>query len=559
MELISLPRSYSPSGGELEVELSPSLAAAMLGALDKIESTPYQSSEQILSSFLPNLETHRTLQEFGIQDASLATNLDQELKNNLLRLIARQNYDGGWAWWDGGLSDPYITAYVLFGLQRARMAGSFVNQNTIDQGISFLQQSVPHDPQLNEGTAVQSESINWPERTWQWDRQAFQQFTLAQYNASDPLMIDAIVQKRDQLSPWAQALLALTLDAVEPDSQTAKDLLAHIQGAAVRSASGANWEFAQDEEGRLAEGYNMQSSLANTAIVLYALAQHDPGSPLVADSVRFLMANRSAGGSWASTYAASWTLMALNQVLKGTAELHGNFQYEAALNGNQIIEGTASGAAQLSSVNAQVPIGDLYPDYPNALEIEREDGLGRLYYTAGLSVLRPVADVAPLSNGLSIVREVFPFGSDCLDEACEPILSAQVGEKVKVRLTATLPHDLYYLAVADYIPAGTEILDTSLKTSQIGEGESDPMGSTVYDPRRPFAQGWGWWLFNNAQIYDNHISWTADFLPAGTYELTYTLVLLQPGTYRTIPARAWQLYFPDIQANSAGSVFEIKP
>ena len=34
---------------------------------------------------------------------------------------------------------------------------------------------------------------------------------------------------------------------------------------------------------------------------------------------------------------------------------------------------------------------------------------------------------------------------------------------------------------------------------------------------------------------------------------------LQAGEYRVLPARAWQFYFPDVQGNSAGAVFEIKP
>jgi hypothetical protein len=112
--------------------------------------------------------------------------------------------------------------------------------------------------------------------------------------------------------------------------------------------------------------------------------------------------------------------------------------------------------------------------------------------------------------------------------------------------------------VEDYIPAGAEILDTSLKTSQVGE-DGEAQTETVYDPRRPYASGWGWWLFNPSQIYDDHIAWTADYLPAGTYELTYTLVILQAGEYRVLPPRAWQLYFPEVQANGSGAVFEIKP
>ena len=100
----------------------------------------------------------------------------------------------------------------------------------------------------------------------------------------------------------------------------------------------------------------------------------------------------------------------------------------------------------------------------------------------------------------------------------------------------------------DYIPAGAEILDTNLKTSQ---------QFSEYDVSDPFGDGWGWWYFNDPQIYDEHITWAVDYLPAGTYELTYILVLNQPGQYRVIPAQAWQFYFPEVQGNSAGMVFEI--
>jgi uncharacterized protein YfaS (alpha-2-macroglobulin family) len=66
-------------------------------------------------------------------------------------------------------------------------------------------------------------------------------------------------------------------------------------------------------------------------------------------------------------------------------------------------------------------------------------------------------------------------------------------------------------------------------------------------------------MFNAAQIYDDHISWTASYLPAGTYDLTYTLTVMQPGEYHLLPAHAWMFYFPEVQGNSAGGILEIKP
>ena len=75
--------------------------------------------------------------------------------------------------------------------------------------------------------------------------------------------------------------------------------------------------------------------------------------------------------------------------------------------------------------------------------------------------------------------------------------------------------------------------------------------------RMEVAHYWGWWYFNDPQVFDDRISWSVDWLPAGTYELTYQFVPVLPGEYRVMPARAYQNYFPEVQGNSTGDVFEI--
>ncbi len=60
-------------------------------------------------------------------------------------------------------------------------------------------------------------------------------------------------------------------------------------------------------------------------------------------------------------------------------------------------------------------------------------------------------------------------------------------------------------------------------------------------------------------MYDDHITWSAEYLPAGTYELTYTLVVIQPGQFQVIPAQAHQVYFPEVRGVSQGDVFEVLP
>jgi uncharacterized protein YfaS (alpha-2-macroglobulin family) len=540
LELVSLPPTVDLSqagGGSLDLELSSSLAASLLDALPALDQAPYACNEQTLSRLLSNLETYRTLQQYGIQAPALKARLDGALQDGLQRLEASQNADGGWGWCKDSQSDAAISAYLLFGLTRAQQAGVDVNDDLIRKAVEYLQ-SVQAAPQTSQ-------------ENWELDQAVFTAFALQQAGHGSLHEVQAFFAVRSQLSPWSQALLALTLESLSPGSEQSRALISDLETSALRSASGAHWAAPVSGAQR-----NLITGLSNSAIVVFVLAQRDPGTPLLADAARYLMASRQANGSWPSSYSAAWSILALNQVMRATGELGGNFTFSATLNGVKLASGQAGGSDQPTSVAASAPLAGLRPDYPNALLIGRTAGAGRLYYTAGLEVSQPVGSVTPLSQGITISRSYYP--PDCPQDDCAPLQSAQTGQKVVARLALTLPQDAYHLVVEDYLPAGAEVLDTSLKTSQLG-GENAPNTQAVYDPHRPFQAGWGWWYFHIPQIFDDHIAWAADYLPAGSYELTYTLTALQSGEFGVLPARAWQVYFPEVQGNSAGALFVIHP
>ena len=259
---------------------------------------------------------------------------------------------------------------------------------------------------------------------------------------------------------------------------------------------------------------------------------------------------------WGSTYSTAWTVIATAEVIASTGEQAGDFAFTSQINGSPLASGQAGGDG--APVVSDVAVDNLYPDYPNALTLQRDAGPGRLYYTAALNVFRPVEEIGTLDRGISISRAYYPYGQDCLDLAsCPAIQDAKAGDLIKVRLILTLKNDAYYLIVEDYLPAGSEILNTRLKTSQQTIQEEPP--APLFDPSNPYQEVWGWWLFDSPRVYDNHIAWSADYLSAGSYELTYYLSVLQTGEYQVLPARAWQFYFPEVQGNSAGTLFAIKP
>ncbi len=408
----------------------------------------------------------------------------------------------------------------------------------IDRGVEYLQAS------LVEPGALQD--------TWELDRLAFQYFALSEAGVADVTGLEALYEIRDQLNPWAAAVLATSLEALSPGDPRVRTLVSDLEAMAVRSATGVHWEL------RRPTPQNMVTTLANTAIVLHTIAHRDPGSSLLPDAVRYLMAHRGATGNWASNYESAWSVLALTGAMRGTGELGGDFSYAASLNGDPLAQGPADAPPRLTPVQVSVPLIELLPDSPNSLQIQRGPGQGRLYYRAHLRVSRLIDDLEPLSRGLSVTRRYFPQTAGCPQTACEPIEASRVGDFVTVRLAVTLENDAYYLLVEDHLPAGAEILDLGLKTTRQTPTFQEE-DTALFDGRRPFSDGWGWWFFNEPQIFDEQISWSANYVPAGTYELTYTLQMLQPGDYRVLPSRAWMAYFPEVHGSGAGTIFSIRP
>jgi uncharacterized protein YfaS (alpha-2-macroglobulin family) len=355
---------------------------------------------------------------------------------------------------------------------------------------------------------------------------------------------------RDRLSPSSRALLAYIFNKANPADERVRDLITNLESSAVMTASGAHWETPQ-------ENISITGSpVYTTSLVVYVLAQLDAANPIVFNAVRYLAAHRNARGLWGMGHENAWAMMALNEAMLGFGDLKPDFSFHAMLNGGPLANGDVSSNQVLTPTKAQVPLEYLSPNSPNLLTIQREEGLGRLYYRAVLKLNRPVQDVKPLDAGMRIERSY--VASDC-SKNCLPLSTLELGadQALVARLTLVLPHDAYYVMVEDAIPAGMEILDRSLKTSQQGIDTTEV--EVQFDDSDPFAEGWGWWLFHEPQIRDDGILFAADHLPAGTYVLTYTLIPLQAGEYHILPAHAWEAFFPEVQGTSAGAVFEIKP
>ena len=540
-ESLQLPRTLDYRDASLFIQVEPSLAASLQSGLTYLADFDYLCMEQTVSRFLPNVITVRASKAAGLADSQLEGALDRQVNAALQRIYAKQLYDGGWNWWDGGESDPYLTAYVVYGLLEARESGYTVAEDALSAGLRYLEENLPDiGSSAQDGTtSLRSGGSGGDQLNWQLNRYAFMMYVLARGGKLGAGQTNGLYEQRAILSLYAKAYLMQTLHLLDPDDKRISSLLSDLGSAAVISASGAHWEEAETDY------WNWNTDTRTTAIVLNALIQINPTHPIAPQAVRWLMVQRSAG-HWASTQETTWSLIALTHWLVESKEFETDYSYALGLNGGLLKQGQAGRDNLTETFDLQIELKDLLKDQANYLVFTRGEGAGSLYYSAYLSATLPVEQIQPLDRGVSLTREYFT-----LEDAKTPITEIERGQLVRVRLTMVVPAALHYVVVEDPLPAGFEAIDASLES-----GVEVPRKYTRADYD---LHGWGGWYFTHREVRDEKVVLSTDYLPAGTYVYTYLARASTAGTFKVMPPAAAEFYFPDVGGRGAGSVFVVKP
>jgi len=541
-EVVALPPKYDDRRGELSVRLDPSLAAGMRDGLAYLEHFPYECTEQTVSRFLPNVLTYRAMRDLGLSDPELEARLPGLVAEGLSKLYRQQQGDGGWSWWHYGESNPHLSAYVVFALAKAQEIGFEVREDVIERGLGYL-----------EGTLVKARELQSYREA---NQQAFVLYVMAEAGQSHRASeyTSDLYRRRDKLSHYGRAFLALTLGLIDEDDRRIATLLSDLQNAAILSATGAHWE----EEDY--DWWAMNTDTRSTAVILDALARLDPDNAIIPQVVRWLMVARQ-DGIWETTQETAWALIALTDWMVVTGELRGEYDYSMWLNDEVLVEGSVTPDTIGESVRLRVDVVELLAGVGNRLTVGRGPGEGRLYYTAHLKVYLPVEEIEPLDRGVIVSRQYCQQMTNeqmANDKSarCEDVDGVEVGDVVEVRLTVIAPHDLYYVVVEDPLPAGAEAIDTSLATTSLVEPGPELYRRTE-DERWYGFYHWWWQWYSHSEMRDDKVVLFADYLPAGTYEYVYTFRATLPGEYQVIPTTAQEFYFPEVFGRSDGRLFTI--
>ena len=534
VEAVLLPPNADPSRGSVDMQLNPSLAAALIDALDVIEKREYDPAcaHAITDRLLPNLATDQAINQLSLEQPELANELAELIPDDISRLVELQKRGGGWGWCYSSESDAWLSAYALLALSRADANGYDVEALVINRGQNYVSDQLYEMNQINFA--------------WEANRQAFFLYVLAESGKDMREEADTLFEShRGLLDPYAKALLILAYDASGDQGSNQQTLLSDLNDDVVLSATGAHWEDADQDF------FNLNSDVRGTAMVIDALARVQPDNALAPGSVRWLMAARTAQ-IWSTGHETAWSILALADWMKASGELLADYDYTVDVNGVPLTEGQFTAENVTESESFSLPINSLLNDETNFIALQRGAGDGRLYYTMHLNSFINADSVEATSRGITVQRAYYDASCDPETETCDPIDQIEAGEQVRVELTIVAPNDLLYVIVEDPFPSGAEGIDPGLATSTSGFEGSVERQDTDY-----LFGYWGWWYFNNIEYRDEKVVFSSDFLPAGTYQYTYTLQTAIPGEFQVMPAVGYQEFFPEVFGRSDGMLFEI--
>ncbi len=541
VERIVVPPNVDPARSRLTVEVAPSLAGATQSALDYLRTFPYLCVEQVVSTFLPNIMAYRAIRQAGLDRPDLEAPLQENIGVAVRRLAATQNLDGGWGWWAGDESHPWLTAYALLGLVEANREGTATAEATVERARTYLERWL-----FRTSDREDVETLN---------TRAFVLYVLARANAPDVGRTMRLFEQRARLGVEGLAFLGLALaEFEEADAGARAQGVAELLASrAMLSATGIHWEE------RAPTASTMSSSVRATALAVALLARVDPAHPFLPQAVRWLMAARQAE-HWFTTQETAWAVMALTDFMVATRELEADFAYRVTLGDEVVAEGRVTRENVVETQRLELGVEGL-GEAVNQLVLARlpsaegQPARGRLYYAVWLQAFSPAEEISPRVEGISVARRYEQVDPLTLRPTGAPAETPSVGDVVLVRLTVMAPNDLYFFALEDPLPAGLEALDPSLLTTPAAAGDLSLLPAEMADFRSRFwFDGW-----TRREIRDEKVVLFSTFLPKGTYEYTYLARVTTAGTFTAPPAWAYEMYRPEVYGRSASQRFTVAP
>lgn len=523
---VAAPDGVIPQFGGLEIQTSSTALQALTDAVLYLVDYRYACSEQLASRILAVAALRDVLSAFEAEGLPAPAEIEAAVREDVERLVSMQNGDGGFpVWVRGRQSIPFYTIHVAHALQRARLKGFAVPEETLQRALVYLREIEGHYPPW------------YGERTRN-SLSAYALYVRHVMGNGDP---EKAAQLLDEVG-----LTELPLEAVAwlwpvlgEDGGYAEEVDAirrHINNRAVETAGAANFTTSYGDQTYLM----LHSDRRADAVILDALIAEAPESDLIPKVVNGLLAHRTRG-RWSNTQENVFVLLALDRYFNTFESQTPEFVARIWL-GETYAGGHTYSGRSTERHATQIPMSYLMDAGQGAQElILSKEGTGRLYYRLGLRYAPADLDLDPLDRGFVVERtyEAVDDPDDVYRDE-DGVWHVRAGSRVRVRLKMVAENRRYHVALVDSLPAGLEIVNPALAVAQDA-------------PPDPDARPSGWWWYRwyeHQNMRDERAEAFTTLLWDGVYEYTYVARATTPGEFVVPPTKAEEMYSPEVFGRS---------
>ena len=521
------PQDVFSQFGGLEVNTSSTALQALTDAVLYLSEYRYASADAYASRILAISALRDVLGAFEAEGLPTPAELDAIVRSDITELAALQHGDGGFGWWARkGISYPYPSIQAMHALVTAESAGFTVSAEVMDNGRGYLRDieaRIPSDYSRKSKDMLLAYALHV--RALDGDRDSSAARGLWNRRGAD-LELDALA--------WIWPVVG--------DADIEAEIERVFNNRVTETAQAATFVTDYGEDAYLI----LASDRRTDGIVLDALITMAPDSDLIPKVVAGLLANQ-VKGRWNNVQENSFILAALDRYFETFEAVEPDFVARVWLGDQYVAEHEFTGRST-DRASTLVPMDDLIEAGDTDLTVQ-SDGEGRLYYRLGLRYAPTDLNLDPLDRGFVVQRsyEAVDDPSDVWVDS-EGAVHVVAGAEVRVKLTMVNDSRRTNMVLLDPLPAGFEALNPALAVT--GEIEAPRTDAADY--------WWRWTWYEHQNLRDERAEAFASYLWAGTHEYSYVARATTPGTFVVPPAKAEEIYAPEVFGRSGSDTVIIE-
>jgi len=549
---VKTPGKVVKEYGGVQVQTSSTQLQALTDAVAYIYSYPFECSEQLSSRVMALSALKDVLSAFDAPGLPAPEKMLKAVARDFRRLQGMQNSDGGFGFWRRGpRSWPFLTVHVTHAMVRAKAKGFSVSTSMMNRAMRYLKTIEGRFPSYySESTrrAIRSYALYVRALTGDKDPKEARQIMAAEGGA-EKAGFDII--------GWLYPVF--TGESGYDDELGA--IRKHLNNRVTEEAGTAHFATSYNDGAHLI----LHSSRRADGILLEGLIGDQPKSDLIPKIVRGLLAHRKKG-RWGSTQENVWVLIGLDKYFNTYEKVTPNFVARVWLGdgfaGEHAFKGRTTERHQVD-----IPMAWLAGQGGEGTKdlIIGKKGKGRMYYRVGMTYAPADLKLDPMDRGFTVEREYRAIDNpDDVKRDKDGTWRIKAGAKVRVRVTMVAPTRRYHVALVDPLPAGLEALNPALRGTEKVDGEQFDVGRRSKGAkkkramRRPFRYNyWGRW-YEHDNLRDERAEAFRSLLYGGVYTYAYVARATTPGTFVVPPAKAEQMYAPEVFGRSASDVVVVQ-